>query len=71
MGLTQLEVETLTAVRRAANVLANKDIDWEERRYELVKQLLPTVHRNTPEEMVNSAITLADIAIEKLRKKVG
>ena len=71
MGLTQLEVETLTAVKAAARKLSREDIDWEERRYELVKNILPSISRDTPEEMVDAAITLADIAIEKLRKKVG
>ena len=67
MGLTNLEVETLTAVKTAARKLAKEDIDWEQRRYELVKELLPTIRRETPEEMVNAAIYLADTTIKALR----
>lgn len=68
MGLTNLEVETLNAVKAAARKLASQDVDWEQRRYELVKELLPTIKRDTPEEMVNAAIEIADVAIERLRK---
>ena len=70
MPLTNLEVETLTAVKAAARKLAREEIDWEERRYELVKQLLPAIHRDTVEEMVNTAVEIADAAITTLRKKV-
>ena len=68
MGLTNLEVETLNAVKAAARKLASQDVDWEQRRYELVKELLPSIKRDTPEEMVNTAIEIADVAIERLRK---
>ena len=36
--MTQLEQETLTAVKRAANKIAG--VDWEQRRYELVRDIL-------------------------------
>jgi hypothetical protein len=39
--MTQLEQETLTAVKRAANKIAG--VDWEQRRYELVRDILPTI----------------------------
>lgn len=68
MGLTNLEVETLNAVKAAARKLASQDIDWEQRRYELVKELLPAIHKETAEEMVETAITIADAAIKALRK---
>ena len=70
MALTQIEIETLTAVKNAARKIAREEIDWEERRYELVKQLLPSIRRITPEEMVNDAIEIADLAIKKLRKTI-
>ena len=70
MALTQLEIETMTAVKNAARKIASKEIDWENRRYELVKQLLPSMRRSTPEEMVDDAIVIADLAIKKLRKTI-
>lgn len=68
--MTNIELETLNAVKAAARKIANQDIDWEQRRYELVKAMLPRIERETPEEMVDAAIEIADIAIAKLRKKV-
>lgn len=70
MGLTNLEVETLNAVKAAARKLASQDIDWEQRRYELVKAVLPSIKRLTAEEMVKDAIEIADEAIKALRQKV-
>lgn len=68
--MTNIELETLSAVKAAARKIANQDIDWEQRRYELVKAMLPRIERETPEEMVDAAIEIADITIAKLRKKV-
>lgn len=68
--MTNIELETLNAVKAAARKIANQDIDWEQRRYELVKAMLPRIERVTPEEMVDAAIEIADITIAKLRKKV-
>lgn len=68
--MTNIELETLSAVKAAARKIANQDIDWEQRRYELVKAMLPRIERVTPEEMVDAAIEIADITIAKLRKKV-
>ena len=78
--LTNLEVETLIAVKRAANKLTNQDVDWEQRRYELAKDfmahLIPKAidrgnpHGLTGEEMVDTAVQYADKLIEKLRKKL-
>lgn len=70
MPLTNLEVETLTAVRSAARKISNDVIDWEERRYELVKTIAPTFIRNgqSPRDVANSAVEYADAIIEKLRK---
>ena len=69
--MTQLEAETLTAIKRAANKIAG--IDWEQRRYELVRDILPTIIRvnNNPDsnedELINIAIKAADKVIEKLK----
>lgn len=69
MPLTTIEVETLTAVKNAARKFLKDDIDWEQRRYELVKQILPTIKRDTPKEMVDVACEIADAAIARLRLK--
>lgn len=73
MPLTNLEVETLTAVRSAARKISNDVIDWEERRYELVKSILPAVitsyHKDwTDDQITHQSIVLADEVIKQLRK---
>jgi len=73
--LTQLETETCVALKRAALKIANENIDWEERRYELVKSVLPAVvttyHKDlTDEQIACGAVRFADEVIKALRKTV-
>lgn len=71
--MTQLEQETLTAVKRAANKIAG--VDWEQRRYELVRDILPTIIQvnanataESEDEIINIAISTADKVIAALKK---
>lgn len=74
--MTNIELETLTAIKNAAKKFANRDIDWEERRYELAKELAPAmIMRNhvsfpTKETVAELSVEYADAIIEKLRKTV-
>jgi hypothetical protein len=70
--MTQLEQETLTAVKRAANKIAG--VDWEQRRYELVRDILPTIIQvnanatsESEDEIINIAIRTADKVIAALK----
>lgn len=70
--MTQLEQETLTAVKRAANKIAG--VDWEQRRYELVRDILPTIIQvnanattESEDEIINIAIRAADKVIAALK----
>lgn len=76
MALTQIEHETLTAVKKTATALNKKitTIDWEQRRYELVKDVLPSliqVNADTSmseEAIINLAVSTADKVITLLKK---
>ena len=76
MTLTQIEHETLTAVKKTATALNKKitTIDWEQRRYELVKDILPSliqVNADTSmseEAIINLAVNTADRVITLLKK---
>ena len=73
MALTQIEHETLTAVKRAANKIAG--VDWEQRRYELVRDMLPPIIQvvnanataESEDEIINIAIRTADKVIAALK----
>ena len=56
-----------------------QEIDWEQRRYEIAKEMMPVLYRQGIEilkfgqkvewdEIVNGAVNFADILIEKLKK---
>lgn len=76
MALTQIEHETLTVVKKTAKDFGKKltTIDWEQRRYELVKDILPSliqVNADTAmseEAIINLAVNTADRVITLLKK---
>lgn len=76
MALTQIEHETLTAVKKMVKDFDKKltTIDWEQRRYELVKDILPSliqVNADTAmseEAIINLAVNTADRVITLLKK---
>lgn len=47
--------------------LANKPINWEERRYEIAKTVIPAIEAVTPEEMADRAVAIADALVAKLK----
>ena len=56
-----------------------QEIDWEQRRYEIAKEMMPVLYRHGTEalkyglrfqkEIVDGAVFFADMLIEKLKKK--
>ena len=42
--MTTIELETLTLAKKAARKYLNDDVDWEQRRYEVAKTILPSVY---------------------------
>ena len=56
-----------------------QEIDWEQRRYEIAKEMMPVLYRHGTEalkyglrfqkEIVDGAVLFADMLIEKLKKK--
>ena len=74
MALTNIEQETLTALKRAANKYTNSkmEIDWEQRRYETasryaIQLLSQQWYISGVEAAVESGIELADTLISKLK----
>lgn len=71
MLLQSIEDKTFAAnIKSIAHSLNNTDIDWEQRRYEIAKEMLPHIDAGTAEDAVNKAVEIADALIEKLRKKI-
>mgnify|MGYP003449010076 FL=1 len=48
----------------------NKNIDWEQRRYEIAKHMLSYNIHYTPKELAVKAMSFADALIEELKKGV-
>lgn len=71
--MTNIELQTISAVKAAAMKFTNNDIDWEQRRYELVKEIVPAMLKQYVADdtiVVNKSIELADNVISALRKKI-
>lgn len=55
----------------------NMEIDWEQRRYEIAKDILAAcysnpnrlLHQGTPQSYSEAAVKVADVLIEALKKK--
>ena len=71
--MTQIELETMTAVKNAARKYAQEGIDWEQRRYEIAKDVLTSLMRvrfdvgHQLPQRVNLAIAYADELIKQLK----
>lgn len=73
--LTHQAVQSINCKMRDQN-----EIDWEQRRYEIAKECLPTVYQTAleiakktgvieePKDIVAVAVDLADVLIENLKK---
>lgn len=79
--MTKIEMEAMEAVIGIHKELARQnEIDWEQRRYEIAKECLPTVYQTAleiakktgviekPKDIVAVAVDLADLLIENLKK---
>ena len=71
--MTQIELETMSAVKNAAWKYAQEGIDWEQRRYEIAKDVLPSLMQVGFDvgyplpQRVNLAIAYADELIKQLK----
>lgn len=71
--MTQIELETMTPVKNAARKYAQEGIDWEQRRYEIAKDVLQSLMQMrfdvgyTLPQRVNLAIAYADELIKQLK----
>lgn len=79
--MTNIEILTLQAIQSIDCKMRDQhEIDWEQRRYEIAKECLPTVYQTTleiakktgvieePKNIVAVAVDLADVLIENLKK---
>lgn len=73
--MTKIEMEAMEAVIGIRKEMAKaNEIDWEQRRYEIAKDLYPIAcHDMNPSESkeapAKAAVELADILITELKKK--
>lgn len=69
--MTVIEIETMHAIKAAARAIANKEINWEQRRYEIVKDMVCATLASgmAPSEIdLDKAIHNADYIIAELKK---
>lgn len=79
--MTNIEILTLQAIQSIDCKMRDQhEIDWEQRRYEIAKECLPTVYQTAleiakktgviekPKNIVAVAVDLADLLIENLKK---
>ena len=79
--MTGIELESLTLAKAAAKKYLNDKIDWEQRRYEIAKELMPHFLslwlpdkdgkwevRHNKEMAAKESVSYADALIEELRK---
>lgn len=79
MALTLIEIEALGALKQAAikYTKQKKEIDWEQRRYEIAKEALPVMavqkwsngYLGSEEQCAKWAVSYADALIVELQKK--
>ncbi len=73
--MTNLEQTFLESATRYLRESQSKEIDWEHRRYEIAKEVLPLIIGDTVidyldvTEVVKGAVRLSDALIEELKKK--
>lgn len=79
--MTNIDILTHQAVQSIDCKMRDQhEIDWEQRRYEIAKECLPTVYQTAleiakktgviekPKDIVAVAVDLADLLIENLKK---
>jgi hypothetical protein len=71
--MTNIELETLTMAKAAFKKYIAEEINWEQRRYEIAKDVfchhMLDSQVPTTESKVQIAVELADKLIEELKKK--
>lgn len=75
--MTNLEQAFLGSATRYFREAQSKEIDWDQRRYEIAKDVLIAWHSNPnricktfyPENCAKEAVEVADALIEELKKK--
>lgn len=73
--MTNLEQTFLESATRYFRESQSKEIDWEQRRYEIAKEVLPLIIGDTDidyldvVEVAKAAVRLSDELIEELKKK--
>ena len=75
--MTNLEQTFLESATRYFRKSQSKEIDWEQRRYEIAKDVLIAWYSNpnriyktlSPENCTKEAVEVADALIEELKKK--
>ena len=80
--MTKIETEAMEAVIGIHKELVKaNEIDWEQRRYEIAKECMPTVYSIAvdvakrkgdimkPQYIASVAVDIADVLIEELKKK--
>ena len=68
MAMTQIEIETMTAIRAAAKKYAYQE-DWVQRRYEIAKSVLASIA--TPEYKMGIAKVAVKYADDLIRELKG
>lgn len=75
--MTNLEQAFLESATRYFRESQSKEIDWEQRRYEIAKDILAacysipnsSLRQGTPQSYSAEAVKVADVLIEALKKK--
>ena len=71
--ITNIEMETLTMAKAAFKKYIDEEVNWEQRRYEIAKDVfchhMLDSQVPTTESKVQIAVELADKLIEELKKK--
>lgn len=70
--ITKIEMQMMDAVIGIHREMRKtNEVDWEQRRYEIAKELYPTVIAQSPakdsEQVANVTVFLADLLIERLK----
>lgn len=70
--MTKIEMQYMEAVIEMNRRQRNREIDWEQRRYEIAREIYPSIVAQTTVENATSAapvaISLAQVLINELKK---
>lgn len=77
--ITKIEMQYMEAVIEMNRRQRNNEIDWEQRRYEIAKEMMPTICEQHVEvlksgrsaklgDVAKVAVAFADLLIDELRK---